>query len=85
MVVVPIYLARDMAAARVETAPMELSADGSAGAPIRPRLSATQLLAAKNTRPVRTLDDIAADTFESDEELQEFLAFTYAERHRDLA
>ncbi len=23
-------------------------------------------------------------TFESDEELEEFLAFTYAERHRDL-
>jgi len=26
----------------------------------------------------------AADIFESDEELEEFLAFTYAERHRDL-
>jgi len=52
---------------------------------IRPRLSAAQLLAAKNTRPIRSLDDLAADTFESDEELEEFLAFTYAERHRDLA
>jgi hypothetical protein len=28
---------------------------------------------------------LAADIFESDEELEEFLAFTYAERHRDLA
>jgi hypothetical protein len=27
----------------------------------------------------------AADIFESDEELEDFLAFTYAERHRDLA
>jgi len=44
-----------------------------------------QLLAAKGTRPIRSLDELAADTFESDEELEEFLAFTYAERHRDLA
>jgi hypothetical protein len=54
-------------------------------ASIRPRLSVTQLLAAKNARPVRSLDELAADTFESDQELEEFLAFTYAERHRDLA
>jgi hypothetical protein len=72
------------------TDPVEVSvstsgADSSAGAVIRPRLSAAQLLAAKNTRPIRSLDDLAADTFESDEELEEFLAFTYAERHRDLA
>ena len=59
--------------------------DSSAGTPARPRLSAAQLLAAKNTPPIRTLDDLAADTFESDEELEDFLAFTYAERHRDLA
>jgi hypothetical protein len=52
---------------------------------IRPRLSVAQLLAAKNTGPIRSLDDLAADTFESDDELEEFLAFTYAERHRDLA
>jgi hypothetical protein len=26
----------------------------------------------------------APSTFESDEELEEFLAFTYAERHRDV-
>jgi hypothetical protein len=35
--------------------------------------------------PIQSLDDLAADTFESDEELADFLAFTYAERHRDLA
>jgi hypothetical protein len=60
-------------------------ADNTAGAPARPRLSAVELLAAKNTRPIQSLDDLAADIFESDEELEEFLAFTYAERHRDLA
>lgn len=60
-------------------------ADSSAGAPARPRLSAAELLAAKQTRAIRSLDDLAADIFESDEELEEFLAFTYAERRRDLA
>jgi hypothetical protein len=52
--------------------------------PIRPRLSVDELLAARNTQPIRSLDDLAADTFESDQELDEFLAFTYAERHRDM-
>ncbi|OAA26486.1 hypothetical protein UG55_1016151 [Frankia sp. EI5c] len=51
----------------------------------RPHLSVEVLLAAKNTQPIRSLDDLAADTFESDEELEEFLAFTRAERHRDVA
>ncbi|MFC8373500.1 MULTISPECIES: hypothetical protein [unclassified Streptomyces] len=51
----------------------------------RPRLSVEELLAAKNTQPIRSLDDLAADTFESDEELEEFLAFTYAGRRRDAA
>lgn len=53
--------------------------------PPRPRLSVEELLGAKNTQPIHSLDDLAADTFESDEELDEFLAFTYAERHRDAA
>ena len=52
--------------------------------PIRPRLSVDDLLATRNTQPIRSLADLAADTFESDEELDEFLAFTYAERHRDM-
>ncbi|MDT0549319.1 MULTISPECIES: hypothetical protein [Streptomyces] len=53
--------------------------------PVRPHLSVEELLAARNTQPIRSLDDLAADTFESDEELDEFLAFTHAERHRDVA
>ena len=60
-------------------------ADRSASSAARPRRSVAQLLAAKKTKPIRSLDDLAADTFESDQELEEFLAFTYAERHRDLA
>ena len=60
-------------------------ADSSAGAPARPRLPTAELLAAKHTRPIQSPGDLAADIFESDGELEEFLAFTYAERHRDLA
>lgn len=52
---------------------------------LRPRLSVEELLAAKNVQPIRSLDDLRADTFESEEEVEEFIAFTYAERHRDLA
>jgi hypothetical protein len=52
--------------------------------PPRPRRSVEELLAEKNTQPIRSVDDLAADTFESDEELEEFLTFTYAERHRDV-
>ncbi|MEU1600574.1 hypothetical protein ABZ468_49560 [Streptomyces sp. NPDC005708] len=53
--------------------------------PVRPRLTVEELLAAKNTQPITSLDDLKADTFESDEELDEFLAFIYAERRRDVA
>ncbi|GAA1796307.1 hypothetical protein HC028_23465 [Planosporangium flavigriseum] len=60
-------------------------ADYSGYPPPRPYMSVEELLAAKNTQPIRSLDDLAADTFESDEELEEFLAFTYAERRRDVA
>jgi hypothetical protein len=70
---------------RLEVSVSTSGADSPAREPTRPRRSAVQLLAAKNTRPIRSLDDLSADTFESDEELAEFLAFTYAERHRDLA
>ena len=59
--------------------------DSSAGAYSRPRRSAAQLLAAKNAQPVKSLGDLAADIVGSDEELEEFQAFSYAERHRDLA
>jgi len=48
-------------------------------------LSVAQLLAAKHTKPIKSLDDLMAGTFESDQELEEFLAFTYAERRRDLS
>jgi hypothetical protein len=43
-----------------------------------------ELLAAKDTPAISSIADLAADTFASDEELDEFLAFTRAERARDL-
>ena len=59
--------------------------DYTGGLPARPLLPAEQLLAGKDTQPIRSMDDLAADTFESDEELEEFLAFNHSERHRDIA
>lgn len=50
-----------------------------------PALSVEELLAAKGTQPIRSVNDLAAETFSSEEELEEFLAFTAAERHRDLS
>lgn len=50
-----------------------------------PGLSVEELLAAKGTQPLASVEDLTADTFSSDAELEEFLAFTAAERHRDLA
>jgi hypothetical protein len=51
----------------------------------RPRLSVEELLAAKGTEPIRSMDDLTADTFPSEAELEEFLAFIHTERHRDSA
>jgi hypothetical protein len=40
----------------------------------------------QGVRPIASVDELASPgIWESDEELQEFLAFTYAERHRGLA
>lgn len=58
---------------------------GTSDQPAARQSSLTELLAAKNTAPIRSLEDLAAATFESDEELEEFLAFTHAERHREIA
>lgn len=44
-----------------------------------------ELLAAKGTRPIVSLDDLTADTFGTDEEVEESVAFTYFERRRDVA
>lgn len=44
------------------------------------------LLADKDVQPIRSVDDLAGDdAFESDEELEEFLAWVSAERKANLA
>jgi hypothetical protein len=42
------------------------------------------LPAAKNTPPIKAVAELAAGTFESEAELGEFLAFTHAERRREI-
>ena len=45
-----------------------------------------ELFRAKGARPIESADDLACDgVFESDEELEEFIAYTYAARRADLA
>lgn len=45
-----------------------------------------EIFRAKGARPVQSADDLACDgLFESDEEIDEFLAYTYAARRADLA
>jgi hypothetical protein len=39
------------------------------------------VLRSKNVQPIRTVDDLACDgIFDTDEEVDDFIAFTYAER-----
>lgn len=45
-----------------------------------------ELFRAKDVKPIQTADDLACEgVFDSDEELEEFLAYTYAARRADLA
>jgi hypothetical protein len=47
-------------------------------------VSVEELLAAKGTPVITSVDDLAADTFSSDEEVEEFVAFVRAERQRNV-
>ncbi|MDQ2708280.1 MAG: hypothetical protein M3Z25_11850 [Actinomycetota bacterium] len=51
----------------------------------RPRMTVEELARRKGVRPIRSLDDMARDVFASDDELDEFLAYTYANRQAGLA
>jgi hypothetical protein len=45
-----------------------------------------EIFRAKGAKPTRSADDLACDDlFESNEELDEFIAYTYAARRADLA
>ena len=49
-------------------------------------LSIAELARIQGVRPVASVADMARDgIFESDEELEQFIAYTYAARRRDMA
>lgn len=62
----------------------------SEGRPVEPvdydSLSIEELARLQGVKPVKSVADMAAPgIFESDEELGEFIAYTYAARRRDVA
>ena len=63
------------------------SADGTPRVPRRrPRVSVEELARRKGVRPIESVSDMAQEgVFDSDEELEEFIAYTYANRRADLA
>jgi hypothetical protein len=60
------------------------SADDTPRVPRR-RESLDEQARRKGVRPVERLEDMARDVFSSDEELEEFIAYTYANRRDGLA
>jgi len=56
--------------------------------PLRPRpgarLSLDELARCQGVHPITSVDELACDVFATDEELDEFLAHTYAARRADL-
>jgi hypothetical protein len=53
--------------------------------PVHKKTSLDDLVRAKRTHPLRSMDELAAETFSSDEELDDFLKFTYEARCADIA
>ena len=48
-------------------------------------VSVIELARQQGVRPIASVDDLRADVFDSDQELDEFLADLYASRRADLA
>lgn len=48
-------------------------------------LSVSELARWQGVRPVTSLDELARDVFSSDDELEEFIAYTYVTRRHDTA
>ncbi len=51
---------------------------------LRGRALLDELAERRDIHPVKSMDELACDVFDTDEELDEFLASTYAARHADL-
>lgn len=61
------------------------SADGTGAHGREPQPTLDEIFRA-NVGPIQSADDLACDgIFDSDEELNEFLEYTYAARRQDLA
>lgn len=60
----------------------------SEGRPVEPldydAQSVAELVRLQGVRPVRSVDELARDAFGSDAVVDEFVAYTYAARRRDL-
>ncbi|HEV2780009.1 MAG TPA: hypothetical protein VGX25_11495 [Actinophytocola sp.] len=65
---------------------MTTSSDYTDHVPARPagRVSLDELARRKGVQPINSMDDLVCDVFETDDELDEFLASTYAARRADL-
>jgi hypothetical protein len=62
------------------------SADRLPGWGTAEHVPAEELLRRQGVRPIESVDDLACpDLFESDDELDEFIAYIYAARHTGLA
>jgi hypothetical protein len=62
------------------------SADDPHGRSRESQATLDEIFRTKNVRPIQSADDLACDgIFDTDEELNEFLEYTYAARRRDLA
>jgi hypothetical protein len=48
------------------------------------RLSLDEMAQRQGVQPIESMDDLACDLFETDDDLDEFLAHTYAARRADL-
>jgi hypothetical protein len=65
---------------------MTTSSDNADHVPARPagRVSLDELARRKGVRPIESMDDLACDVFDTDDELDDFLRSTYAARRADL-
>jgi hypothetical protein len=62
-----------------------MTADSTGYQPSRPETLDEQLRR-KDVRPIQSVHDLARpDLFDSDDELEEFLQFTYAARHTEVS
>lgn len=52
--------------------------------PMHKKTNLDELVRAKRTHPLQSMEELAADTFRSDEELDEFLEFVYEARRANI-